>query len=278
MVMLENSLSAAMNAKILGLGEKTLILAHGYGGDQSIWDKILPHLTQHYKVVVFDWIFSGASSDPNRFDAVNYSSFEAFSDDLISLVDEMNLKQFIFVGHSMSGMIGCIASIKRPELFERLILVGASPRYLNAEDYEGGFDKPVIDAIFSNIESNFQSWAMGFAALVVGGKDPACIEKFGKSLQKMRPDVALSVAKTIFLSDLRDVLEKVQVPSTIVQTTNDIVVPMPVVHYMERKMKGKASVEVIEADGHFPQLTCHQFLIDALDRILGFDSGEKKAC
>ncbi|XP_058111525.1 strigolactone esterase D14 [Magnolia sinica] len=273
MVMLENGISAAMNAKIVGSGEKMIILAHGFGGDQSIWEKILPNLAQRYQVLVFDWNFSGAASNPNSFDAVKYSSFDAFSNDLISLVDEMNLKSFVFVGHSMSGMIGCIASIKRPELFQRLVLLGASPRYLNSEDYEGGFDISVVENILSNIECNFQSWAMSFATLGVGPSDPPSIEKFGKSLQSMKPDVALSVAKTIFLSDHRDVLEKIIVPCTIIQTTNDFAVPMCVCHYMHKKLKG--SLEIIEGEGHFPQLTHHQLLIDILDRIMGFDCSNK---
>lgn len=126
--MLEKGLSAAMNARIIGSGSEAIILAHGYGGDQSLWDKILPCLAKNYQVLVFDWAFSGAVEDPNLFEPIKYSSYDAFADDLISLIDEMNLKSSVFVGHSMSGMIGCIASIKRPDLFKRLILVGASPR------------------------------------------------------------------------------------------------------------------------------------------------------
>jgi len=96
-----------------------------------VWDKILPYLSQHYRVLVFDWTFSGAVEDHSLFNPVNYSSYDAFADDLIALLDEMNLQSLIFVGHSMSGMIGCIASVKRPELFKKLILIGASPRYLH---------------------------------------------------------------------------------------------------------------------------------------------------
>jgi pimeloyl-ACP methyl ester carboxylesterase len=130
MVVLEQGLSTAMNTKIIGSGSEVIVLAHGFGGDQSVWEKIVPQLSQHYRVLVFDWTFSGAVKDPNLFDPVKYSSYDAFASDLIALVDEMNLQSLVFVGHSMSGMIGCIASIKRPELFKRLILIGASPRCL----------------------------------------------------------------------------------------------------------------------------------------------------
>ena len=120
----------AMNARIIGSGNEAIVLAHGYGADQSFWDKITPSLAQTYRVLVFDWNFSGAVKDPNLYDSAKYSSYDAFADDLIALLDEFNLRASVFMGHSMSGMIGCIASIKRPELFKRLILIGSSPRYL----------------------------------------------------------------------------------------------------------------------------------------------------
>lgn len=131
-IKLEESLSTAMNAKVMGSGKETVVLAHGFGGEQSLWDKVLPVLTQNYQVVVFDWCFSGAIKDPNTlFDPEKYFSYEAFSDDLIALFEELNIDSTVFVGHSMSAMIGCIASIKRPNLFKKLVLVSPSPRYLH---------------------------------------------------------------------------------------------------------------------------------------------------
>ncbi|XVE70372.1 hypothetical protein DITRI_Ditri10aG0067300 [Diplodiscus trichospermus] len=269
--MLETSLQAAMNARIIGSGSETMVLAHGFGADQSVWDKIVPYLTQHYLVVVFDWTFSGAVKDPNLFDPLKYSSYDAFANDLIALMDELDFKSSVFVGHSMSGMIGCIASIKRPELFNRLILVGASPRYINIDDYEGGFEGTVIDSILSNIESDFENWTSSFASLVVDNKDPLSVENFEKCLKRMNHEFALPLAKTGFGCDERDVLDKVTTPCTIIQTTNDIVVPDSVAYYMQGKIKGKSTVEIIKTDGHFPQLTAHLQFLDVLGGVLGFD-------
>ncbi|XP_022731665.1 strigolactone esterase D14-like [Durio zibethinus] len=271
MVKLETSLQAAMNARIIGSGSKTMVLAHGFGGDQSVWDKILPYLTKHYRVVVFDWTFSGAVKDPNLFDPLKYSSYDAFANDLIALMDKLDLKSSVFVGHSMSGMIGCIASIKRPQLFNRLILVGASPRYINIDDYEGGFEDAAIDIILSSIKSDYDNWASSFATLVVDNKDPLSVEKFAKCLKKMNHEFAVPLAKTVFRSDERDVLEKVTTPCTIIQTTNDIVVPDSVAYYMQEKIKGKSTVEIVNANGHFPQLTAHLEFLDVLGGVLGFE-------
>ncbi|GMH27338.1 hypothetical protein Nepgr_029181 [Nepenthes gracilis] len=270
MVVCGKGLSAAINSNIVGAGNEIVVLAHGYGGDQSIWDKIVPCLAEKYRVLLFDWNFSGASQANRQklFDLIKYSSFDAFADDLIDLMDEMDLTSSVFVGHSMSGMIGCIASIKRPLLFRKLVLIGASPRYMNSEDYEGGFEMSEIEQILSSIETDFQSWASAFAPAAVGGKDVQAIEKFEKSLSIMSPEAALSVAKTIFLGDLRATLEDVSAPCTIIQTANDVVVPKSVGYFMQEKMKGKSKVEIIDTDGHFPQLTAHEQLLDVLGKAL----------
>ncbi|KAJ4959469.1 hypothetical protein NE237_026580 [Protea cynaroides] len=272
--MVDKSLSTSMKAKIIGSGEESVVLAYGYGGDQSVWEKILPHLTQRYRVLVFDWSFSGAVKDQTLFDPDKYSSFDAFAEDLIALMDEMNLTSSLLIAHSMSGMVGCIASIKRPDLFKKLILLVASPRYLNMEGYEGGFEKLEVERLLLNMESNFEAWVPSFAGLAVDGKDSESVEKFKKMLGRMKPEVAISLANTIFYCDQIDVLEKVHVPCTIVQTSNDVVVPVSVAHYMQKKMKGKTTVEILEAEGHFPQLTAPQLFLDVLDRVLGFDSKE----
>lgn len=140
-------------------------------------------------------------------------------------------------------------------------------RYLNAEDYKGGFEQKEIEDILSVIGSNFTAWAKSFATLVMGVADPKPREKFCRSFLLMRPETALSVAKTIFLADWRDVLERVEVPCTIIQGTNDLAVPVSVAHYMQSRMKAKARVEIIEGDGHFPQLTSPKVLIGIIDGI-----------
>ncbi|KAB2618513.1 strigolactone esterase D14-like protein [Pyrus ussuriensis x Pyrus communis] len=274
-MVLEKNLSTAMNARIVGSGGEAVVLAHGYGGDQSVWDKIVPYLAQLYRVLVFDWPFSGAvnnkeGDDLKLFDpAGKYSSYDAFALDLIALLDEFNLKSTVFVGHSMSGMIGCIASVKRPDLFKSLILIGASPRYINIDDYEGGFEMSDITQIISAIESNYHNWAANFAALAVDTSDPLSVEKFVKCLRRMRPEIALALAKTVFYSDHRDIIDKVSTPCTIISTSSDVVAPKSVAFYMQKKMKENPNVEIMNTDGHFPQLTAHLELLDVLGQVLG---------
>ncbi|GKV06548.1 hypothetical protein SLEP1_g18428 [Rubroshorea leprosula] len=271
MVTQEKSLSEAMNARIIGSGTDLIVLAHGYGTDQSIWDKILPPLSQHFQVLLFDWSFSGAVEDTSLFDPVKHSSYDGFANDLISLLDELNVKSSIFFGHSMSGLIGCIASVKRPDLFKSLVLIAASPRYMNADDYEGGFGESDIDDLISILKSNYDAWASHFPSEAIDAKDPLSVEKLRGCLKRMRPEVAIPVAEMVFRSDYRNVLEKVLTPCTIIQPSNDKVVPNSVAYYMQKNIKGKSTVEIVEMDGHFPQLTAHLHLLDVLGGVLGFE-------
>ncbi|KAL2249477.1 UNVERIFIED_CONTAM: putative esterase D14L [Sesamum indicum] len=137
------------------------------------------------------------------------------------------------------------------------------------EEYEGGFSMSQIEQLFSSIESNFEEWASCFASLVVDASDPLSIVKFGNCLKRMRPEVALSLAKTVFLSDYRDILDKVVIPCDIIHTRNDIVVPNSVPKYMQTKIKGKCEVNIIDTEGHFPQLTARAQFVEVLARILG---------
>lgn len=141
-------------------------------------------------------------------------------------------------------------------------------RYLNANNYEGGFERSEIEQIFANIESDFDKWASNFAPLAVDVNDPLSVEKVEKCIRRMRPEVALPLAKTVFCCDHRDILDKVTTPCTIVQPTNDIVAPISVAEYMQKKIKGKTTVETIDMDGHFPQLTAHLQLLSVLDSVL----------
>ncbi|WCJ29748.1 alpha/beta-Hydrolases superfamily protein [Euphorbia peplus] len=272
----KTAVSKALNARIEGPegSSETIVLAHGYGGDQSAWDEIVPELAKTFKVVTFDWSFSGAVKDEVAvYKKEKYSSYDAFADDLISLIEELSPNTgVVFVGHSMSGMIGCIASIKKPHLFKTLVLIAASPRYINIDEYEGGFKKSDIEDLITNIESNFLNWAPAFASLVAGSKDPLSAQRFVKSLTSMAPDVAASVAKTVFYSDYRDILDKVTTPCTIVQTQNDMAVPNSVAYYLHQNIKAKSTVEIMESDGHFPHLTAPHQLLNVFNSVLGFSS------
>ncbi|EEF30788.1 strigolactone esterase D14 [Ricinus communis] len=263
----------ALNAKVYGNGTETLVLAHGFGSDQNVWQFLIPYLACCFKIVVFDLVFS-PNVNSSLYDPIKYSNLTGYARDLLSLLDELNVNKTIYLGHSMSAMIGCTAALQRPHLFQHLVLLGGSPRYLNAEGYHGGFERSDVKAILRSMNHNFSSWVQGFAPVAVGMNNTEAITIFANSLGRMKPSIAHSVAKTVFLSDLRRILPQVSVPCTIIQSKKDIIVPEFVAHYMKKKLGGYAKVKILKTEGHFPHLTAYPLLLKALKKV-GTNSGTR---
>ncbi|XP_024018016.1 probable strigolactone esterase DAD2 isoform X2 [Morus notabilis] len=262
-----NIILEALNVRVVGSGERTLVLAHGIGTDQSVWQRILPYFTPSYRVILYDLVCAG-SVNPDYFDFRRYSTLDAFVDDLLAIVDALNVDRCFYVGHSVSAMTGILAAIRRPELFSKLVLVGASPRFLNDKDYHGGFEHGEIEKVFSAMEANYEAWVSGFAPLAVGADVPAAVREFSRTLFNMRPDITLFVSRTVFNSDLRGVLGLVKVPCCVMQTARDVSVPASVAGYLRDHLGGRNTVEMLETEGHLPHLSAPALFAQKLRRAL----------
>jgi len=257
----------ALNVRVVGSGRKFLVLAHGFGTDQSAWNRILPFFTPNYRVVLYDLVCAG-SVNPDYFDFQRYTTLDAYVDDLLHILDSLGVDRCAYVGHSISATIGILASIRRPELFSKLILVGASPRFLNDQGYHGGFEQGEIEKVFSAMEANYAAWVNGFAPLAVGADVPTAVREFSRTLFNMRPDISLFVSRTVFSSDLRGVLGLVQVPCCIIQTARDVSVPASVATYLKNHLGGRNTVEMLNIEGHLPHLSAPALLAQVLTRAL----------
>lgn len=262
-----SGLLEALNVRVVGSGRRILVLSHGFGTDQSVWQRILPYFVRDFRIVLYDLMCAG-SVNPDNFDFQRYSSLYTYADDLITILEELNVDNCIFVGHSLSAMIGCMASIKQPDLFSKLVLFGASPRYSNDNEYEGGFDKQDIEKVFGAMESNYAAWVSGFAPLAVGGDVPVAVREFSRTLFNMRPDIALYVAKTIFETDMRGILGQVKVPCCVIQTSKDMAVPLGVAIYVKKHLGCNATLEILDTEGHLPHLSQPAKIIQLLKRVL----------
>ncbi|CAK9186292.1 unnamed protein product [Ilex paraguariensis] len=261
----------AHNVKFIGSGEKTIVLAHGFGTDQSVWKHLVPHLVDNYRVLLFDNMGAG-TTNPDYFDSERYSTLDGYAYDVLAILEEFQVHSCIFVGHSLSSMVGAIASILRPDLFSKLIMVSASPKFLNTADYYGGFEREDIDQLCKAVESNYTAWCTGFAPLVVGGDmDSVAVQEFSRTLFNMRPDIAVSVLENILNYDLRHLLCRVTVPCHIIQSTKDLAVPVAVSGYLHRNLGGKSIVEVMPTEGHLPQLSSPEIVIPVLVRHIQHD-------
>lgn len=244
------------NVRLSGNPEakKTLLFAHGFGTDQRVWYDMLSAFAADYRIVLFDYVGANEQTVP-FFNYRKYRQLHAFANDILEIIEELSLTNITLIGHSAGGMSGTLAAIQEPGWFSRLVLLNASPRYVNENGYEGGFDQATLDALFSQMESNFHAWASGFAPMIMGNPNrPHLANAFAQTLSAMRPDVALAIAKAIFYSDHRADITHLPHPTLLVQSRDDVAVPEAVGYYLERHMPN-AILAFVDAEGHLPHVS-----------------------
>jgi sigma-B regulation protein RsbQ len=255
------------NVTIRGKGEVPMIFAHGFGCDQNMWRAVAPAFEDRYRVVLFDHVGSG-KADPSAFKRSKYASLSGYASDVLELCEALDLRGGIFVGHSVSAMIGMLAAIREPQRFSALVLVGPSPCYLNDGDYQGGFDRKDIDGLLESLESNHLGWSSKMAPVIMGNPDrPELSAELTNSFCRTDPEMARVFARATFLSDNRMDVPKVKVPSLILQCANDVIAPEQVGRYLHAALPNSELV-LMKASGHCPNLSAPEETITAIKGYL----------
>lgn len=264
---LSGPLARRHNARLIGSGDALVVFSHGLGNDQRAWHAVIERLPGNVSALLFDLPGAGPLL-PADFDPDDYNSVADYADDLLNLFDEIGVARCTYVGHSVSGMIGVLAAIEDPDRFSQLMLLNASPRYLNDEGYVGGFEQAELDSLFVAMSANYQAWVAGFAPMAVGVDVPDAIVDFSAGLLAMRPDVTAKIARMIFTSDLRHVLPMLAVPTLLIHAREDIAVPAAVGHYLHSNIAG-SRIAWIDTAGHLPHLAAPEEVAAVLRANLG---------
>jgi sigma-B regulation protein RsbQ len=259
---------ARNNVRVFGNGTQPMMFAHGFGCDQNMWRFVTPAFQEDYKIVLFDYVGSG-HSDYQAYSAERYGDLNGYTQDVLDICDALELRHVIFVGHSVSGMIGALAAIREPDYFERLILIGPSPRYINAPpDYLGGFERADIEGLLNLMEKNYLGWANFLAPVIMKNPDrPELAAELEQSFCSTDPLTARQFAEVTFFSDNRDDLAKVGVPSLILQCSEDAIAPVEVGSYL-RDHLAHSTFRQLQATGHCPHLSHPEETIQAMKEYL----------
>lgn len=243
------------NVRILGNpGGRTVVFAHGFGCSQETWRDVVPYFVDDYRVVLFDHVGSGGS-DLSAYDRAKYDSLRGYADDINELLADLDADDVVFVGHSVSAMMGVLASITDPSQFGALVLVGPSPRYVNDGDYVGGFTQADIDSMLDSLDLNYLGWSHAMAPVIVGNSDrPELGDRLTDSFCSTDPSVARQFARVTFLSDNRADLPRVTVPTLILQSSDDVIAPHEVGSYVHESIPGSTLV-TLASTGHLPNLS-----------------------
>jgi sigma-B regulation protein RsbQ len=244
-----------------------MLFAHGFGCDQHMWRLLAPAFERDFKVILFDYIGHGRS-DRRAYDAAKYASLHGYAADVLEIGRTLDIRRGIFVGHSVSAMVGALASIAEPEMFDRLIMIGPSPRYIDDEGYVGGFMREEIEGLLETLDSNYLGWSTSMAPVIMGAPErPALSEELANSFCRTDPEVARQFARVTFLSDNRADLRRVPARSLVLQCTDDVIAPAAVGRYVHDALPNSALV-MMRATGHCPHLSAPDETVAAMKTFL----------
>lgn len=251
------------NVHVSGSGERPMMLAHGFGCDQNMWRLVVPAFEKDFKIVLFDHVGAGGS-DLSAYSLEKYSSLDGYADDVIAIARELGLTDIVFVGHSVSSMIGVLADVKAPGLFEALVMVGPSPRYIDDGAYVGGFSAAQIEELLTFLDSNHMGWSHAMAPTIMGNANrPELGEELANSFCRTDPEIAKHFARVTFTSDNRADLAKVSARSLILQCSDDVIAPLNVGNFLHRTLP-RSELVVMQATGHCPNLSAPEETIAAI--------------
>jgi sigma-B regulation protein RsbQ len=245
-----------------------LLFAHGFGCDQNMWRYVWPRFADEHRIVLFDHVGAGGS-DLSAYDPGRYSSLRGYADDMLEICRELDLRDVVLVGHSVSAMIGVLAAAAEPDRFASLVLVGPSPRYIDDDDgYVGGFSREDIEGLLDSMDSNYLGWSSQMAPVIMGNEDrPELGEELTNSFCRTDPEIARNFARVTFLSDNRADLAKVEVPTLVLQCSDDAIAPEAVGRYVAAQMPG-SRFAMLDAVGHCPNLSAPDETAAAIEEFL----------
>lgn len=255
------------HVQVAGSGPATIFFSHGFGCDQTMWRLVQPAFVTRFRTVTFDLVGAG-QSDLSAYDPQKYSSLQGYADDVLELITRFGQGPVIFVGHSVSAMIGLLADLKAPGRIAAQVMIGPSPCYLNDKDYTGGFERADINALLSSMDDNYLVWSSMMAPVIMGAPDrPELGVELVNSFCRTDPDIAKAFARVTFLSDNRAQLPLLTTPTLILQSSEDHMAPVSVGHYM-RQVLPHGSLKLIENIGHCPHLSAPEAIVDAINDFL----------
>jgi sigma-B regulation protein RsbQ len=245
-----------------------MLLAHGFGCDQNMWRFVVPGFEDRYRTVLFDYVGAGGS-DLSAYDADRYSTLQGYARDVLDVCEALDLHDVVFVGHSVSAMVGVLAAAAAPERFGALILIGPSPRYINDDDYVGGFSEEDIEGLLSSLDSNYLGWSTAMAPVIMGNPDrPELGAELTASFCRTDPEIQKRFARVTFLADNRQDLEgAARVPALVLQCADDVIAPDVVGQYVHERLEGSRMVR-LRATGHCPNLSAPEETVAAITAFL----------
>jgi sigma-B regulation protein RsbQ len=255
------------NVTVKGSGAQTILFAHGFGCDQNMWRFVTPAFENDYKIVLFDYVGCG-KSDVSAYNADRYSNLQGYAQDVLEICSALELEEVIFIGHSVSSMIGLLAAVENPDIFSCMVFIGPSARYINDVGYFGGFSREDLDGLLDVMDNNFIGWANFLAPVVMkNGERPELTKELEESFCSTDPIITRRFAEVTFFSDNRDDLSNLTMPCLVLQCSDDAIAPDEVGMYIHNQIKG-STYEKMQATGHCPHMSHPEETVALIQKFL----------
>jgi sigma-B regulation protein RsbQ len=242
------------------------MFAHGFGCDQHMWRGVAPAFEADHRVVLFDLVGAGRS-DTSAYDRDRYGTLQGHAEDVLEICAALDLREAVFVGHSVSATIGVLAAAKEPDRFAKLVLVAPSPCFIDDEGYVGGFTREDIEGLLESLDSNYLGWSAAMAPVIAGADHPEAAAELTNSFCRTDPEIARHFARVTFLSDNRADLARVRTPALVLQCSDDALAPEAVGRYVHEQLPGSRLV-LMAATGHCPNLSAPAETVAAIEAFL----------
>lgn len=265
------------NVRTFGEGSTPMLFVHGFGCDQNMWRFITPAFEKDYRLVLFDYVGSGRS-DVKMYNPERYANLYGYAQDILDVCAALDLREVMLVGHSVSGVTGVLAALKRPDIFRSLILISPSPRYIDdPPHYRGGLKRADVDELLATMDKNYIGWASFLAPAVMQRPDrPDLTSELADSFCSTDPVIARRFAEATFYSDNRQDLSKVGTPSLIIQCAEDAIAPVEVGQFMHRQMP-RSVLRILDTTGHCPHMSAPDLTVEVMRTFLVRDLLELEA-
>lgn len=244
---------------------RSLVFVNGLGTLQSCWNQITPAFADEFSLVLFDHTGALEASRPWFFaHQGHYLNVSGYAHDLVDIIQALALERVTLVGHSIGGLASLLAAARKPNLIERLVLLGVSPRYADDGDYRGGFSEADIAATYTALSGDYEAWARQYARVAMGNPErPHLAQRFAESLLSIPQEMMLTVLCSVLQTDHRRDLAEVQQPVLLLQARDDFFVPPAVAAYLQTHLP-RCTLQFIEAHGHLPHISAPEVVIAAM--------------
>lgn len=255
------------NVRLTGGGKPPLLFCNGFNCGQHVWHFLAPDLANHYQLVFFDQVGVGKSDRTGCHDP-RYRTLSGYAQDVLDICQALGLRDVVLVGHSAGALVAMLAAIQAPALFTKTILLAASPRYLNAPDYYGGFEAKDLTAMLVEMEANYQRWVGTFATMMIGQYDaPELSHELVECASQTDQGMAKRIVELVFFGDYRALVPRLHQPTLLLQCADDPAVPEEVSQYLLWHLPQAVLVSLPVA-GHCPHLTAPTQVVTAIRQFL----------